>query len=1426
MTDKINRKNKRSLLAFLTAAIGFASLGMGLSGITRAAAESNPDPVAEWALAAEGTDYSVTGTTITEVCGVSGSNLQTDAMLWRQDTSASSDTSTNLIYCPSTALDAARAAYAIHFTQNADKRIGTDVNTVIVRLYAHLTSDGSAYFTANGGIRLYAPDDTGENDSGYMIPGDIAQNQWVDLVISGEDLAGLADSNGYFSGFTAGNSKISNLLGNNGWGYTDAYSWIAFESFTAYDEYYVTFDDGTTTTGQLVSADTPIIAPAVEKEGYVLIGWYDENGVKVDLSAGVKNSCTLTAKWQLANETPDPVAEWALAVEMGDYQLTQDSVNLVNGKTVLGDSLLANRTTSAGTFMTYGVSSAVDVSHSYYQVNLLKNTNNAFGTDFNTLVVRVYAHLTADGSSYSILNGGGGIRIYAANDTRESNSGYMIPTDIVQDQWVDLYISGVDLQQFAGTTSAFTGFTVGSDGISGTNILAGNGWAFTDEVAWIAFESFTAYKEYYVTFDDGTTTTWQLVSADTPITPPAVEKEGYVLIGWYDENGVKVDLSAGVKSSCTLTAKWQPANGTLKSADGNGYNDASQTNRKVNEVYGAALTVPDMMFWKSASDVGRSDAPSGYPIYSASTNHVGASPTITFGGAALSLKNTDGTWKSIVVRVYAHLTTDKSAYYTENGGIRLYGSDDDGTNNSGYMIPANVPQDQWVYLEISGDDVAKLADKNGDFSGFAVGSNVNGGASGETGKKMYPGGSWSAEGSYVLFDTFTVGSYVVTFRNGGEVTTQLVASNGSVSKPDPDPTKENYTFGGWYTENGTPYTFGSPVTGSFTLIPKWIQVDGVLSSATTGDYVFEASTLSRVAGFADIGEGAFIPDGPLSVMTYATTENLNAKDSAINAALADATNASAFVYKTHSWGIQRAQNAVRFAATSNVNEVDALIVRVYAHLSSGATYNTNFGGIMLYPLGADGTSGGFQIPADVVQDQWVELILTGENLAAIAQNGVLNGFQIGSGFRSSNNSMAYMGTANEDNGAWILIDSIAAVKGYTITYLDSDGTTVLKDETVYQGKTVTNLFVPEKDGKVFVGWKQNGGYYDFNQPVRSDVELTVSWENAADLNDAANNGFYKKGSEFITILDGYTEFSSGLITDLSQVVSVQLAEGGILYVVSRSGVQSFVLGAGEFEKQPYCVITYDRGDGTVLRQVVEQGGFGRELPDKTLERLGYIFNVWKMADGSEFAYGQTQVSTDITVYADWNYDCVSENEYAWYYGTYYDRESGAIIILKEGNNAVYNGREYKYYILVSDELVVELNGKTETFNATMYSTKIAAGGVNYYRLKTYKVVFDTDGGSAVDSLTVGSGQNWKITKPDDPVKEGYVFKGWYLADGTEYNFDTIVSGGFTLFAHWDAVENAGSGCSGTIQESSAVIIVVALACIAVVIKFRKKRRGD
>lgn len=65
----------------------------------------------------------------------------------------------------------------------------------------------------------------------------------------------------------------------------------------------------------------------------------------------------------------------------------------------------------------------------------------------------------------------------------------------------------------------------------------------------------------------------------------------------------------------------------------------------------------------------------------------------------------------------------------------------------------------------------------------------------------------------------------------------------------------------------------------------------------------------------------------------------------------------------------------------------------------------------------------------------------------------------------------------------------------------------------------------------------------------------------------------------------------------------------------------------------------------------------------------------------------------------------------------------------------------------------------------------------------YVVTFDSDGGSAVEPVTVVEGE--KVAQPTKPSKEGLNFAGWYLGE-TKYDFDKAVTANITLKAKWSA----------------------------------------
>ena len=67
--------------------------------------------------------------------------------------------------------------------------------------------------------------------------------------------------------------------------------------------------------------------------------------------------------------------------------------------------------------------------------------------------------------------------------------------------------------------------------------------------------------------------------------------------------------------------------------------------------------------------------------------------------------------------------------------------------------------------------------------------------------------------------------------------------------------------------------------------------------------------------------------------------------------------------------------------------------------------------------------------------------------------------------------------------------------------------------------------------------------------------------------------------------------------------------------------------------------------------------------------------------------------------------------------------------------------------------------------------------------KVYTITFDSDGGSTLNPLRVNFNESG--IKPADPVKEGYVFRGWYK-DGKLFSWSSKITSNLLLKAGWTA----------------------------------------
>ena len=85
------------------------------------------------------------------------------------------------------------------------------------------------------------------------------------------------------------------------------------------------------------------------------------------------------------------------------------------------------------------------------------------------------------------------------------------------------------------------------------------------------------------------------------------------------------------------------------------------------------------------------------------------------------------------------------------------------------------------------------------------------------------------------------------------------------------------------------------------------------------------------------------------------------------------------------------------------------------------------------------------------------------------------------------------------------------------------------------------------------------------------------------------------------------------------------------------------------------------------------------------------------------------------------------------------------------------------------------------------------------------VTFDTNGGSAVESITVG--EDFKL--PANPTKDGFVFAGWYLDKECTQPYKDVPDASCTLYAKWLSVNwtITLNACGGEVSQTTQTVSV-------------------
>ena len=328
---------------------------------------------------------------------------------------------------------------------------------------------------------------------------------------------------------------------------------------------------------------------------------------------------------------------------------------------------------------------------------------------------------------------------------------------------------------------------------------------------------------------------------------------------------------------------------------------------------------------------------------------------------------------------------------------------------------------------------------------------------------------------------------------------------------------------------------------------------------------------------------------------------------------------------------------------------------------------------------------------------------------------------------------------------------------------DSDGGSVVPEQSIKKGEKAVKPTDPTKEGSEFVEWRLNGLAYNFDNVVSNNITLKAIWNKIINHNVKVT----LDGNEYAA------DIREGELLN-AQVLSIPAKEGFKVKFYNANneeydanvGVQSDLVLTAKYVEIKYYTVKFNSNGGTKVDDVKVEEGVPTIEPTST--KNGFILDGWYLGE-EKFDFA-TPITKDITLKARWN-DGPKLNVIFMVDSTVYKTISVSenTPVSKPANPTKqgYIFREWQF------------NGTAFDFN-----TKITAETILnavFDEKKTYTVTFNSDGGSSVKSQEVTD----KVTKPANPTKNGFVFLEWQL-NGKKFDFDkTTVTEDITLKAIWE-----------------------------------------
>lgn len=366
---------------------------------------------------------------------------------------------------------------------------------------------------------------------------------------------------------------------------------------------------------------------------------------------------------------------------------------------------------------------------------------------------------------------------------------------------------------------------------------------------------------------------------------------------------------------------------------------------------------------------------------------------------------------------------------------------------------------------------------------------------------------------------------------------------------------------------------------------------------------------------------------------------------------------------------------------------------------------------------------------------------------------------------------------------WKLYGKFTPIE-YTIQYVYNDGKATSTNPTTYtvESDTITLADATGADwGKTFLEWHDENGQKITEIPTGStgDRVITAYWNWPVHLHylDKDNNEIEsatlyvselepgacvlptgeKTGYDF----DGWYEAKKDIGTASHKLNALSIAKKWELYgrYTAKTDVSYTVKYLREGDNKvlaPEKVVTDQTFDTEVTEQAADVVGYTPDAPSKTMILDEYN----KVLTFSYSANTYDYTVRHIKQLPDGSYD--EENaEVETLSGKF---EALAAVTAKDyGSHYPTNDADTKQNIKIEKGLTIDVK----------------------YDLDEHTLTFETNGGSAINPVTVRHGN--AVARPADPTKDKYTFIGWY-ADPEfteEYDFATVLEADKTIYAKFE-----------------------------------------